>query len=197
MEELPTSPTRNPYALVATSGNVTEDSNGDRGAGFAINGQRSASTSILLDGAENVDTFTATVGQTVPLDSVQEFSVLTNNFGAEYGRASGGVVNLVTKSGTNNFHGTAYEFNRISALSANTYQNSAQQSAAFADGDCVAGSPCDIGKKGTFTRNDFGFAIGGPIIKNKLFFFSNTEWIRVRSTTPASTPSSIPVLTPC
>ncbi len=200
LEELPTSPTRNPYALVGTSGNVTEDSNSNRGAGFAINGQRSASTSILLDGAENVDTFTATVGQTIPLDSVQEFSVLTNNFGAEYGRASGGVVNLVTKSGTNNFHGSAYEYNRVSALSANTYQNSAEQSAAFADGDCVAGSPCDVGKKGTFTRNDFGFAIGGPIIKNKLFFFSNTEWIRVRSTTPVEytiiDPSSYSLLAP-
>ena len=74
-----------------------------RGAGYAINGMRSASTGILLDGSENVDTFTSTVGQTVPLDSVQEFSVLTNNFGAEYGRASGGVVNLVTKSGQQQF----------------------------------------------------------------------------------------------
>ncbi len=168
LDELPTSPTRNPYALVGTSGNVTEDNSGaNRGAGYAINGMRTASTSILLDGAENVDTFTAGVGQTIPLDSVQEFSVLTNNFGAEFGRASGGVVNLVTKSGTNAFHGSAYEYNRISALSANTYQNDATQT-----------------PKGLFVRNDFGFAFGGPIIKNKLFFFSNTEWIRVRSSTP-------------
>jgi hypothetical protein len=155
---LPTSPTRNPYALVATSGNVTQDTSSMRGAGFAINGQRSASTDILLDGGENVDAFTATVGQVVPLDSVQEFTVLTNGFTAEYGRAAGGVVNLVTKSGTNAFHGSAYEYNRVSALSANTYQNDANNI-----------------KKGVFTRNNFGFAVGGPIIKNKLFFFSNTE----------------------
>ena len=103
IDMLPTSPTRNPYALVGTSGNVAEDTMSGRGAGFAINGQRSASTDILLDGSENVDTFTATVGQTVPLDSVQEFTVLTNNFTAEFGRASGGVVNLVTKSGSNAF----------------------------------------------------------------------------------------------
>jgi len=167
LELLPTSPTRNPYALVGTSGNVAEDTQSGRGAGYAINGLRSASTDILLDGSENVDTFTATVGQTVPLDSVQEFTVLTNNFTAEFGRASGGVVNLVTKSGTNTFHGSAYEYNRVSALSANTFQ------------DDSTGTP-----KGVFTRNDFGFSVGGPVIKDKLFFFNNTEWIRVRSEAP-------------
>ena len=165
VSELPTL-TRNPYDLVGTSGNVSEDTQSARGAGYAINGQRSASTDILLDGGENVDLFTATVGQQVPLDSVQEFSVLTNNFTAEFGRAGGGVVNVVTKSGTNSFHGSAYEFNRVAALAANTYNNDA------------TGTP-----KGGFTRNQFGFSIGGPIIKNKLFFFSNTEWIRVRSNT--------------
>jgi len=163
MTELPTL-TRNPYDLVATSGNVAEDATSGRGAGFAVNGQRSASTSILLDGGENVDLFTATVGQQVPLDSVQELSVLTNNFGAEYGRASGGVVNVVTKSGTNAFHGSVYEFNRVSKLSSNTYNNDAN------------GVP-----KAPFTRNQFGYSIGGPVIKDKLFFFNNTEWIRIRS----------------
>lgn len=167
LNALPTSPTRDPYALVGTAGNVAEDTQSDRGAGFAVNGMRSASTSILLDGGENVDTFTATVGQKVPLDSVQEFSVLTNNFSAEYGRASGGVVNVVTKSGTNSFHGSAYEFNRISALASNTEQNNATDT-----------------PKGVFARNNFGFAVGGPIKKDKLFFFNNTEWIRVRSAAP-------------
>jgi outer membrane receptor protein involved in Fe transport len=190
LTELPTSPTRNPYALVATSGNVTEDMQSNRGAGFAINGMRSASTDILLDGAENVDTFTATVGQTVPLDSVQEFTVLTNNFGAEYGRASGGVVNLVTKSGTNAFHGSAYEYNRVSALSSNTEYNDSTI-------DPTTGQAT---KKGVFTRNDFGFALGGPVKKDKLFFFNNTEWIRVRSAAPTSAtiidPASIPLLAP-
>ena len=183
IELLPTSPTRNPYALVATSGNVTEDNSSMRGAGFAINGQRSASTDILLDGSENVDTFTAGVGQTVPLDSVQEFTVLTNNFTAEFGRASGGVVNLVTKSGTNSFHGSAYEYNRVSALSANTFQNDSSGTT-----------------KGVFTRNNFGFSLGGPVKKNKLFFFNDAEWIRVRSASPTFfniiDPASIPSLAP-
>ena len=181
IELLPTSPTRNPYALVGTSGNVTEDNSSMRGAGYAINGLRSASTDILLDGSENVDSFTAGVGQTVPLDSVQEFTVLTNNFTAEFGRASGGVVNLVTKSGTNSLHGSAYEYNRLSALSANTFQNDAN------------GTP-----KGVFTRNNFGFSLGGPVKKNKLFFFNDAEWIRVRSSAPTYfniiDPASIPSL---
>jgi Carboxypeptidase regulatory-like domain/TonB dependent receptor/TonB-dependent Receptor Plug Domain len=168
--ELPTL-TRNPYALVQLAGNVSPGDESDptgaagRGAGFSINGQRSASTNILLDGADNNDLFTATVGQSVPLDAVQEFQVVTSNFSAEFGRASGGVVNVATKSGSNEFHGTLYEFNRVSALA----------SAGFNDN--ANGSP-----KGVFTRNQFGYSVGGPIIKDKLLFFSSTEWIRVRST---------------
>ncbi len=174
--------TRNPYDLVATSGNVAEDPTGaGRGGGYEINGQRGSGTNILLDGGENTNMFDTTVGQSVPLDTVQEFSVLTNNYTAEYGGASAGVVNVATKSGTNAFHGSAYEFNRVSALASNTYQNNADRANAFINGDCVVGSPCTIGKKSGFTRNQFGYSIGGPIIKNKLFFFSGTEWTRVRS----------------
>jgi hypothetical protein len=161
--EMPTL-TRNPYDLIAISGNVAPDSASGRGAGYSINGQRSASTNILLDGSDNNDTFTATVGQSVPLDSVQEFSVVTSSFSAEYGRASGGVVNVATKSGTNAFHGTLYEFNRVSKLASNGYYNNAQGAA-----------------RGVFTRNQFGYSVGGPVIKDKLFFFSNTEWFRIRS----------------
>lgn len=163
IRELPTL-TRNPYDLVGLSGNVTADAGSARGAGYAINGMRSADTSILLDGVENVDNFTATVGQSVPLDSVQEFRVITGNFSAEYGRASGGIVNVGTIAGTNSFHGTAYEFNRISRLASNGFDNNAR------------GIPRQV-----FTRNQFGYSIGGPIKKDKLFFFNNTEWIRIRS----------------
>jgi hypothetical protein len=167
--------TRNPYDFVALAGNV---SNGDnttdnanssqnltsRGVGYAVNGQRQSGTEILLDGAENISVFSALVGEQVPIDSVQEYSVVTNNFAAEYGRASGGVVNLTTKSGSNAFHASGWEFNRLSAYTANTYQN------------VVSGQP-----KGTYTRNQFGFEGGGPIIKDKLFVYESTEWTRVRS----------------
>ncbi len=88
----------NPYDFVAISGNVSSGdrtaNGGDqnttgRGVGYAINGQRTSGTEVLLDGAENLDLFTATTGQQVPLDSVQEYRVVTNNFDAQYGRASG------------------------------------------------------------------------------------------------------------
>jgi hypothetical protein len=110
---------RNPYSLVQLAGNVQDTpieetirNNVPRGVGVNINGGRSSGTHILLDGASNNFEFDTTVGQHVPLDAVQEFSVVTNNFSAQYGRATGGVVNLVTKSGTNMFSGTAYEFYR-------------------------------------------------------------------------------------
>jgi Carboxypeptidase regulatory-like domain len=172
MAELP-SLTRNPYDFVQISGNV---SNGDRtasgfdqnttsrGVGFSLNGQRESGTEILLDGVENVDLFGAGLGEQVPLDSVQEFRVVTNNFDAQYGRASGGVVNVSTKSGSNSFHGGAWEFNRLGAYTANTF------------GNAVTGAP-----KGQYTRNQFGYDVGGPIVKDKLFFFQSTEWLRVRS----------------
>lgn len=161
--ELPTL-TRNPYALVGTTSNVSGADPSGRGAGYAINGLRSAGTNILLDGAANNDEFVASVGQGVPLDSVQEFSVLTNNFTAEFGRAAAGVVNLATKGGTNAFHGTGYEFNRVSSLASNSFDNNANAL-----------------PKPIFVRNQFGYSIGGPVKKNKLFFFNSTEWIRVRS----------------
>ncbi len=162
--ELPTL-TRNPYALVAISGNATDTDLSGRGTGFSINGQRSSSTNILLDGGENVDAFTATVGQSVPLESVQEFQVITSNFSAEYGRASGGIVNVATRAGSNSFHGSLYDFNRVSALASNGFDNNANNV-----------------PKGVFTRNQFGYSVGGRVIKDKLFFFSSTEWTRIRST---------------
>lgn len=167
--------TRNPYDFVVLSGNV---SNGDsttnnvnssqnsfgRGVGYAVNGQRESGTEILLDGVENISVFGDAVGEQVPMDAVQEYNVVTNNFAAEYGRASGGVVNLTTKAGSNGFHGSGWEYNRLSAYTANTYQND------------VSGIP-----KGIYTRNQFGFSAGGPIKKNKLFVFGSTEWTHVRS----------------
>jgi hypothetical protein len=162
LNELPTI-TRNPYLLIVTAGNVSEDDPSDRGAGVAINGLRSAGTNVLLDGVANNNEFYADIGQTVPLDAVQEIGITTNNFTAEMGRADAGVINVVTKSGTNNFHGTLYEFNRVSALASNSFNNNAY----------------DLTKP-IYVRNQFGYSFGGPIKKNKLFFFSSTEWTPIR-----------------
>jgi Carboxypeptidase regulatory-like domain len=174
LQNLP-SLTRNPYDFIVSSGNVSSGDNTsssmdsgqnltNRGVGYSINGQRESGTEILLDGAENVAVFGVSVGQDVPVDAVEEYSVVTNNFSPEFGRASGGVVNLVTKSGGNDFHGSAWEFNRLAAYTANTFTDDAN------------GTP-----KGQYTRNMFGFTVGGPAIKDKLFFFGSTEWTRVRS----------------
>jgi outer membrane receptor protein involved in Fe transport len=157
--------TRNPYDFVRdTVGNVSDADPSGRGAGVAINGLRATSTNIMLDGVANNNEFSGDIGIKVPLDSVQELSVVTSGFTAEYGRAGGGIVNVATKAGTNDFHGTAYEFNRLSALASNTFDNNSNNIT-----------------KPVFARNQFGYSIGGPAIKNKLFFFENTEWTRVRS----------------
>ncbi|HVJ05487.1 MAG TPA: TonB-dependent receptor [Candidatus Saccharimonadales bacterium] len=171
ISELP-SLTRDPYDFVQTLGNVAQDSASGsggtdqvvRGAGVSVNGQRSSSVDILLDGGENVDLYTTKVGQSVPQDAVSEFSLTTSNFSAEYGRASGGIINVATKSGGNQFHGSLYEYNRLSKLASNDYDSNAN------------GTP-----KAVFTRNQFGYSFGGPVVKKKLFFFSTTEWTRVRS----------------
>lgn len=162
--------TRNPYDFVSLSGNVSSDPGGSTsgtggGIGASLSGQRAAGTEILLDGVENEDNYAAAVGQNIPLDSVQEYRVITNGFDAQYGRASGGIVNLISKSGSNQFHGSLYEYNRISALASNTYYE-----------DATGQAPDH------FTRNQFGYSVGGRIVKDKLFFFSNTEWNRIRST---------------
>lgn len=163
VNQLPTL-NRNPYTFAANVGTASDSDPSGRGVGVSFNGLRAAGTNILLDGAANNDEFTASVGQTVPLDSVAEYSVLTNNFTAEYGRASAGVVNLATKSGSNTFHGSAYEYNRVSALSSATFEDNA------------LGNP-----KSTYVRNQFGGSMGGPIKKDKIFFFGNGEWNRIRS----------------
>src|SRR4029079_15672882 len=107
LRELPTI-TRDPYALADLAGTASDQDSG-RGAGFSLNGLRGASTNVLLDGAANNDEFSGSIGQQVPLDAVQEFSVITNSFSAQYGRATGGIVNLALKSGSNAIHGSAYE----------------------------------------------------------------------------------------
>ena len=171
VSELP-SLTRNVYDFVAISGNI---SNGDAaqghaqnsaslGVGYSINGQRSSGTEILLDGIENTELFDDVVGLPVPIDSIAEVRVTTSNFGPQYGRASGGVVNVVTASGTNQIHGTLTEFNRLAAYTANSVTGA------------LSGQP-----KGGYTRNQFGFFVSGPVVKDKLFFATGAEWLRVRS----------------
>jgi hypothetical protein len=161
---------RNPYNLVAFSGNLSSDPTAaSRGVGFNISGGRSTSVDILLDGAENTDLYAVGVGQTVPMDATSEVRIVTSNSGAEYGRGSG-AVNVSTKSGTNGFHGSVYEFNRISTLASAGYNN-----------NYIHAMNPDVSAKPRYTHNQFGYSVGGPIKKDKFFFFSSTEWTRIRS----------------
>jgi outer membrane receptor protein involved in Fe transport len=148
---------------------------GNRGFGseYTISGGRTTFNNYRIDGISVVDYANAApgdvLGVVLGVDAIQEFSVLTGGFSAEYGRAAGGVVNAISKSGTNSFHGDAYEFIRNSALDANDF---------FSVG---AGNP-----KPPFKRNQFGGSLGGPIIKDKTFFFADYEGLRQTKGIPTS-----------
>src|SRR6267142_2091637 len=159
-------------AGVAYTGNRTDiDKTVDTRSG-AVNGARSDQSNITLDGVDvndnaNGEAFTSVLPITP--DSVQEFRVTTANYNADEGRSSGAQVSLVTKGGTNSFHGALYEYHRNTVTSANDYFVKQSQLAS--------GEKNDPPK---LIRNIFGAAVGGPIIKNRLFFFANYEGARQR-----------------
>ena len=136
----------------------------DDGSGnpFSVSGQRSESLTFLLDGANNTDFLGNNIVVNPNPDAVEEFKILTNNYDAEYGRTSGGIVNQITKSGTNAFHGDGFEFLRNTDLNARDYF-----------------LPDSLPKQ-AFQRNVFGGTIGGPIKKDKLFFFAAYQGWRSR-----------------
>jgi len=138
----------------------------------AVNGARSDQSNITLDGVDvndqvNGNAFTSVLP--VTLDSVQEFRVTTSNYNADQGRSSGAQVSLVTKSGTNKFHGSAYEYHRNTYTSANDY--------FVKTAELSSGQP-NVPPK--LIRNIFGGSLGGPIMKDRLFFFANYEGARQR-----------------
>ena len=157
-------------AGVTYVGNQVDTAADSRGG--SVNGARSDQTNITVDGLDNNDqllgdAFTGVLR--IPMDSLEEFRVVTTNSNADSGRSSGAQVSLVTKSGTNQFHGSAYEYNRTSLGTANDWFNKRAE--------LQAGLP---NKPGQLIRNTFGVAVGGPIIKNRLFFFANYEGQRSR-----------------
>src|SRR5215475_11548897 len=119
-------------------------------------GMRDLSNQVTVDGADNINTATGSQRAAPPQEAVQEFRVVNNSFGAEYGRALGGIVNIVTKSGSNNFHGSVYDYFQNNALDARSLLQPAPQAAAL-------------------RQNQFGATLGGPITKDKTFFFMNYE----------------------
>ncbi len=131
-------------------------------ASFSANGQRPRDNNYMLDGVDNNETWLQTVVVFPSVDALDEFKLQTSTYAAEFGRSMGGVVNLQIKSGTNSFHGSVFEFLRNDALDANNWFNNR------------AGRP-----KPEFSQNQFGGTVGGPIIKDKTFFFADYQGMRI------------------
>jgi len=152
---------------------------GGRFGGFSTAGQKTTQNNYMLDGIDNNSVELAGAGRQAEMvkpqvDAVQEFKVQTNAYAAEFGRAMGGVVNLTTKSGTNELHGTVFEFLRNEELDAKNFFDPADR------------------PKPPFKRNQFGFSLGGPVVKNKTFLFGDYEGTRIRESRTAT--STLPTL---
>ncbi|QOY87286.1 TonB-dependent receptor [Paludibaculum fermentans] len=141
------------------SGDTLQTISSPSAVSISANGGRADTANYSLDGGSNQDTYTNVNNPFPNPDAVEEFSVQTNSFSAEYGRGSGAIVNVVTKSGTNQFHGSLFEFLRNGDMNARNF---------FA-------SEHDLLK-----RNQFGGSVGGPIIRNKLFFFGTYQGTQLR-----------------
>jgi hypothetical protein len=175
---------RDPLALLGLTPGVIFGPNFGNGGGqnvgrnffksdFNVGGGRSGSQEILLDGAPDT---TPDINRGVidpPVDSVQEFKVQANSFDAQFGRTSGGVVNIISKPGTNHYHGVFYDFERHSILDANDFFNNRSGQ-----------------KRLSFQRHQFGANAGGPILKSKWFLFGDYEGLRQGY--PVSTLSTVP-----
>jgi hypothetical protein len=163
---------------VAYTGNRSDVPTWDTRNG-AVNGARSDQSNVTVDGIESNDVGGAAFTSVLPvtLDSVQEFRVSTSNYNADQGGSSGAQVSLVTKSGTNNFHGSAYEYHRNTYTSANDYFVKAGQIDNCIQNDiALSNKECNTPPK--LIRNIFGGSVGGPIKKDRLFVFLNYEGTR-------------------
>lgn len=153
---------RDPLSLTSLSPGVMPPPNaGFAGTGSAINGGRLNTTSVLYDGGDVRTSAAMNVGFPLPLEAVKEFKVITNSYSAKYGRSGGGVITIVSQSGTNHLHGSVYEFLRNNALNANDWNSNR------------LGLPMTA-----FRENQYGFSLGGPVYipkiyngHNKTFFF--------------------------
>src|SRR6266481_8115680 len=143
----------------------------DKAGSVSVNGGRGRANNFSVNGGDANDQFVNLPTVQPSPDSIEEFRVLTNTFDAEYGRNSGSVVNVITKSGSNAFHGNVYEFFRNTVLNANPYCFPA-----------IQGVVCD---KPKFNQNQFGGTFGGPIKKDQTFFFISYEGRRIRQGIPS------------
>lgn len=165
----------NPISLVLTEPGVQSVASRDsltNGIGFSVNGTRPRANNFLIDGQDNNDnSINGQAFQQINAEAIAEVTVLTNSYSAEFGRGGGSVTNVISKGGSNDWHGAAWELNRNSALAAI---------------DASVGSVGGVTSNPVDNENTFGFSIGGPVKKNKLFFFGTSQWDRERSNSGAS-----------
>jgi hypothetical protein len=153
---------------VAESGNgltggVVSSTNGNAGGSFSVNGTRGLLNNFILDGIDNNSNDNGGNVLKTNVDAIAEFKVQTSNYSAEFGRSGGAVINATIKSGSNQFHGSVFEFLRNDVLDARNYFE----------------LPTD--KKAPFRQNQFGFTFGGPVVHDKLFFFADYQGTRIGS----------------
>ena len=161
---------RDVYTLLVLQPNVSSDNATARGLGFSVNGQQSSSSNFLLDGVDNNDLQVTGPAAKVSADAVMEYRMSTSNFTAEFGRSSGTIANAITRSGTNRFHGTLFEYLNHDRLNANSFANNWQGL-----------------EKEPFRQHQFGGSLGGPLRRDQLFFFGSFEQSRISFSSPPQT----------
>ncbi|HTV56765.1 MAG TPA: carboxypeptidase regulatory-like domain-containing protein [Terriglobia bacterium] len=158
------------YTVAASGANLTPSGNLNSG-NLSISGGRESANGFMVNGG-NVEEPGSNGAEAIPdLDAIAEFRILTNNFDAEYGEYSGGLINVVTKSGTNQFHGDGFDFLRNTSLDARNFYSYDQTNPVT--GAQIPGSAIEA-----FRQNQFGGTFGGPIIHNKVFFFGDYQGTR-------------------
>src|SRR5258707_801927 len=184
----------NPISLVLTgagvtagnqvAGGITDNSSFNfrtNGLQFSVNGTSPRANNFLIDGQDNNDNSLA--GQAFQPDNSAaygEVTILTNSYAAEFGRGGGSVTNIISRGGTNSYHGSAWDLNR------NTYYAAIPADQGFSGVCSNPGPKCSSVGNPVDNENVFGYAFGGRIIKNKLFFFQTTQWDRERQTANGS-----------
>lgn len=181
---------RNLIKLVQLTPGVTEGAPGSIVAGnrpddrrltssFSVNGQTDTMNNNLIDGMDNNERIIGTIGVRPSIDAVQEVNIETNKYDASLGRTGGGVVDVITKAGTNSYHGTAYEYFRNKVLNTNPNYNftlaTNPAGAAAPYNKCPTAAACPSAPNPAFRQNQWGGSVGGPIKKNKTFFFGDYE----------------------
>ncbi len=173
VDELPTI-TRDITGLAKLAPGITVSnySGTNAGSGYSVGGQRQYENNIQVDGATNVMQFYGRQANFFPQDWIQEFQVLTNSYPPEYGQSVGGVLNVITRSGTNDVHGRVYGYFRDAALDTPPYA-----------GHFAKGVPQFLSTTPPYSQQRLGGFLGGPIIKDKLFYFAGYEYLNLGSST--------------